>query len=147
MTLLAMAQNSALVCFAVTIIFMLHRLYTTFTDPLFQIPGPIAARVTRLWLLYKVYTGSLPQGLIDLHRRHGKILCPAEAQLQPHDNVLDTDMFPRNKGPVVRIAPGQYSIDDPAAVAILYGAGKNFIEVSSTDRNSLVYPEADLGSH
>jgi hypothetical protein len=56
-------------------------------------------------------------------------------------------MSPRNKGPVVRIAPGQYSIDDPAAVAILYGARKSFIKVGSTDRNSLVYPESEFGSY
>lgn len=71
MTLLAMAQNFTTVCFAVIVIFILHRLYTTFADPLSKIPCPIAARVTRLWLLYEVYRGSLPQGLIDLHCRQG----------------------------------------------------------------------------
>lgn len=29
-------------------------------------------------------------------------------------------------GPVVRIAPGQYSIDDPSAVKAIYGIGKSF---------------------
>jgi len=32
-------------------------------------------------------------------------------------------------GPVIQIAPGQYSIDDPAAVSILYRAGKPFVKV------------------
>lgn len=36
-------------------------------------------------------------------------------------------------GPVVRIAPGQYSIDDPEAAKIIYGHGSQFTKASSTN--------------
>lgn len=32
-------------------------------------------------------------------------------------------------GPVVRIAPNEYTIDDPDAIKIIYGHGTNFVKV------------------
>ncbi|KAF5967706.1 cytochrome P450 monooxygenase [Fusarium bulbicola] len=52
-----------------------------------------------LWLLKEVDFGTYPKTSIELHRKYG---------------------------PVVRIAPDEYSIDDPAAAKIVYGSGRGF---------------------
>lgn len=39
-----------------------------------------------------------------------------------------------NVGPIVRIAPNEYSIDDPAAAKAIYGSGRGFVKVSQPDR-------------
>ncbi|KAL1876477.1 hypothetical protein Daus18300_002721 [Diaporthe australafricana] len=68
-------------------------------SPLRSVPGPFASRFNRLWYLQKVWTGELPQLNVDLHRKYGS---------------------------VVRLAPNEYSLDDPAAVKTIYGLGTAF---------------------
>ncbi|PVH73220.1 cytochrome P450 oxidoreductase [Cadophora sp. DSE1049] len=68
-------------------------------SPLRSIPGPFWARFTRLWKLSEIYGGRFEKTNIELHRKYG---------------------------PVVRIAPNEYSIDDPEAVAEIYGLGGQF---------------------
>ncbi|ETS80072.1 hypothetical protein PFICI_07601 [Pestalotiopsis fici W106-1] len=80
------------------------------SSPLGKIPGPLGARISRLWYLKHVVGGNFHRRNIELHRLYG---------------------------PVVRIAPGQYSIDDPEAVKVIYGIGKSFekaSELSNTDK-------------
>ncbi|KAL0260963.1 hypothetical protein SLS55_004655 [Diplodia seriata] len=68
-------------------------------SPLRSIPGPLLARFTRLWYLKEVWTGQFPWTNIALHKKHG---------------------------PIVRIAPNEYSIDDPEAIRTIYGHGTAF---------------------
>ncbi|PVH85443.1 cytochrome P450 [Cadophora sp. DSE1049] len=70
-------------------------------DPLRHIPGPFWARFTRWWKLIEIYGGEFEKRNIELHRRYG---------------------------PVVRIAPDEYSIDDPEATKEIYGLGGNFVK-------------------
>ncbi|KAL4971084.1 cytochrome P450 [Aspergillus stella-maris] len=70
-------------------------------DPLKSIPGPIAARYTRLWYFFKVKKGDFHLENIELHRKYGN---------------------------VVRIAPNVYSIDDLEATKIVYGHGSKFLK-------------------
>ncbi|KAL3418686.1 cytochrome p450 pisatin [Phlyctema vagabunda] len=70
-------------------------------DPLRRIPGPFFARFTRLWYFVEIYKGTFERTNIALHKRYG---------------------------PVVRIAPNEYSIDDPEAVKTVYGLGGNFVK-------------------
>ncbi|KAL3454831.1 cytochrome P450 [Aspergillus insuetus] len=81
---------------AVLIVFVAYRVYNFITDPLLDISAPFLARFTRLWLAYQYATGQYGQTNIQLHRRYGRI---------------------------GRIAPNQYSIDDPSALKVLYGHG------------------------
>ncbi|EME78880.1 uncharacterized protein MYCFIDRAFT_205196 [Pseudocercospora fijiensis CIRAD86] len=67
--------------------------------PLRSIPGPFLACFTRFWYATHAYYGHIEQDLVELHKRHGK---------------------------VVRVAPHEYSIDDPEAVKIIYGRGSQF---------------------
>ncbi|KAF4443392.1 hypothetical protein F53441_11441 [Fusarium austroafricanum] len=82
-------------------IWALSALFEFFRSPLRRIPGPFLARFTRLWLLKQVYFGTYPKTSVELHRKYG---------------------------PIVRIAPNEYSIDDPIAAKKIYGCGSSFIK-------------------
>ncbi|PMD33301.1 cytochrome P450 family protein [Hyaloscypha variabilis F] len=82
----------------------LYLIYSTFralSSPLRGIPGPFLARFTRFWKLREIYKGSFEKTNIKLHQKYGQI---------------------------VRIAPNEYSIDDPEAVKIIYGLGSKFVK-------------------
>lgn len=87
-------------------------------SPLRRVPGPFLARFTRLWLLKEAYFGTYPKTSIELHRKYGQLVLPL--------CQLGLIIIP---GPVVRIAPNEYSIDDPAAAKIIYGSGRGFTKV------------------
>ncbi len=84
-------------------VFLLYHLVQYVLDPLRSVPGPFLARFTRLWYFLEVYKGSFEVTNVELHRRHG---------------------------PVVRISPGEYSIDDVDAARAIYGHGNAFIKVA-----------------
>lgn len=71
-------------------------------DPLRSIPGPFLARYTRLWYCWAIYRGTFELTNIRLHKTHG---------------------------PIVRIAPNEYSIDDVDAAKTIYGHGTAFVKV------------------
>ncbi|XPS73243.1 hypothetical protein M3J09_005393 [Ascochyta lentis] len=73
--------------------------YTFLTDPLRKIPGPLAARFSRLWMVQRSRSGNMHTTMIALHSKHGKL---------------------------VRTAPNEVSISDPAAIKTIYGAGSKF---------------------
>ncbi|GKZ85790.1 hypothetical protein AnigIFM56816_011761 [Aspergillus niger] len=79
--------------------FVARGAFRALIDPLRSIPGPFAARWTRLWELLEVRKGYFEKTNIWLHRRYGSI---------------------------VRIAPHKYSISDPDAIYQIYGAGSSF---------------------
>lgn len=87
------------VCIALA--FMARLLYRHLRDPLRDIPGPWLARYTRLWLYLEIRNGRFHTKNIELHRRYG---------------------------PIVRIAPNEYSIDDPDSIRTIYGHGTKFIK-------------------
>jgi cytochrome P450 len=73
--------------------------YTFLADPLRKIPGPLAARFSRLWMVQHSRAGDMHTTMIALHKKHGKL---------------------------VRTAPNEVSISDPAAIKTIYGAGSKF---------------------
>ena len=83
----------------VLLLLVLTGIYRQLTHPLRNVPGPIISRFTRLWYLIKVLGGDSPQELIRLHSKYGK---------------------------VVRVAPNQYSVDDPEAVKLIYNRNSAF---------------------
>ena len=74
-------------------------------SPQRSIPGPFLARFTRLWYFYQIYQGGFERLNVKLHEQYG---------------------------PIVRIAPGEYSIDDVEGARVIYGLGKGFIKVCLT---------------
>ncbi|KFZ14545.1 hypothetical protein V501_03179 [Pseudogymnoascus sp. VKM F-4519 (FW-2642)] len=104
-------------------ILILRSLLRDITSPLRDIPGPFLARYTRLWKLREIYKGAFQETNIELHRKHGdysflKLDSSGQCKL----------LADRDPGPIVRIAPNEYSIDDPDAVKVIYGLGSQFIK-------------------
>lgn len=73
-------------------------------DPLRSVPGPFLARFTRLWWLIDAYKGAFEKTNIELHKKYG---------------------------PIVRLAPGLYSVDDVDAAKVIYAHGNAFPKVCS----------------
>jgi hypothetical protein len=71
-------------------------------DPLRDVPGPLLARFTRWWYFIEIYKGRFEVVNVELHRKYG---------------------------PIVRIAPGMYSVDDVEGAKTIYGHGKGFVKV------------------
>ncbi|KAJ5731666.1 uncharacterized protein N7483_006174 [Penicillium malachiteum] len=68
-------------------------------SPLKNIPGPFWTRFTSLWYFKQLYNGKFEHENIRLHQKYG---------------------------PIVRIAPNQYSISDVSAIKTVYGSGSKF---------------------
>ncbi|KAL4913867.1 cytochrome P450 [Aspergillus aurantiobrunneus] len=79
------------------LISLLYLIYTT--RSLRSIPGPFWARFTRLWYFRRLWNGHFEEDNIRLHNQYG---------------------------PVVRIGPEHYSINDRAALKTIYGTGTRF---------------------
>jgi cytochrome P450 len=91
--------------------------YSTFkalADPLRHVPGPFLARFTRLWYVWEVYKGTVHLTSVRLHRKYG---------------------------PVVRLAPHMFSIDDPEAAKVIYGMGTPFVK--SRFYSAFMVPEGE----
>lgn len=58
-----------------------------------HIPGPFISKFSNLWKINAAYRGEMPQRNIALHRKYG---------------------------PLVRMGPNLISVDDPAALPIIY---------------------------
>ena len=68
---------------------------------LWNIPGPLPAALSNLWLMYQVRRGRRYLAVDNLHKRYGKI---------------------------VRIQPHHVSIADMDAIQIIYGHGNGFLK-------------------
>ena len=99
--------------FSVRVIFVL---ISNLRSPLRDIPGPLLARFTRLWLFKELAHGHFEKTNIAIHKKYGKwsIDCTHYGQ-----GLLAI-------GPIVRIAPNEYSIDDVDAARMIYGHGSRF---------------------
>ncbi|KAK3109792.1 hypothetical protein LTR53_016571 [Teratosphaeriaceae sp. CCFEE 6253] len=74
-------------------------LYALVSDPLRDVPGPLLARFTRLWELQRVRGNHFEQVNWELHAKYG---------------------------PIVRLAPGRYSINDRTALKQVFGHASKF---------------------
>lgn len=48
--------------------------FRAFGGPLGQIPGPLEARVSRLWMIKHSWKGYMHRSIMVLHKRHGKFV-------------------------------------------------------------------------
>ncbi|KAF8855018.1 putative cytochrome P450 oxidoreductase [Acephala macrosclerotiorum] len=78
-----------------------YSIVSVIMDPLRGIPGPFLARFTRLWYFFELYKGSFEISNVGLHKTYG---------------------------PIVRIAPNEYSVDDMEAAKLIYKVGNGFVK-------------------
>ena len=95
-------------CLALLLLYVLWSVISSFTSSLGDVPGPWLARYTRLWLFAAICSRRFDKINIRLHRKYG---------------------------PIVRVAPNQYSIDDPEAVSTIYRSRDQLAKVISPFRS------------
>lgn len=106
-------------------VYIFYSIYAHLTSPLRSIPGPWIARFTRLWYFMHVRSGQFHHKNIELHAKYG---------------------------PIVRVAPNMYSINEPDKA--VYGIGSKFAKSDwyegwkhpSPDRWTL-FPDRDMKRH
>jgi cytochrome P450 len=123
-------MHTSVVAFALVGVFILYisnLIYRLVTCPLKSVPGPFTARFTRFWYFNHVRHGQFQAENLALHRKYG---------------------------PVVRLSPKQYSIDDPSAVKAVYGFGSKFPKSDwyhgwehPSLKNPAVFPEQNIRMH
>lgn len=74
-------------------------IYQRVFSPLAKVPGPFLPSISSWWLVYHTRTKQFHRTSIALHKAYG---------------------------PIIRIAPNEVSIADPAAIRTIYGAGGGF---------------------
>ncbi|OAQ60423.1 cytochrome P450 oxidoreductase [Pochonia chlamydosporia 170] len=74
-------------------------IYSCWFHPYADIPGPLGARISRLWLAKQVLQGNIDNVQRALHDKYG---------------------------PIVRIAPNEVSVSDPAALKLIYAVNAGF---------------------
>jgi benzoate 4-monooxygenase len=89
--------------YAIPIALLLFYLVPYFTSntTLRDIPGPVAAKFTNLWLLLQARQGKRYHSVDEAHKKYGKL---------------------------VRIQPNHVSIADESAIPIVYGHGNGFLK-------------------
>jgi len=90
-------------CLIGLVIGLVYLIVAPLLSPLRSIPGPLPARFSRLWYLYRVWKGRFDVDLLGAHRTYGS---------------------------VVRCAPNLYCFNDPEAVGQIYGKG---LELDKSD--------------
>lgn len=94
----------------------LSKLYQAYASPLRDVQGPWLARFTRFWYARSTYSRQGHKINMDLHKKYG---------------------------PIVRIAPNEYSIDDLEASKIIYRSRDPLVKVcpgvlQNPERSSLI---------
>ncbi len=78
------------------VIVIFYVVYYRYLSPLAKIPGPFTATLSRTWLLWHSWKGDMHRTMIDLHKKHGKL---------------------------IRTGPNELSVADLAAIKRIYGKG------------------------
>ncbi|KAF5541458.1 cytochrome p450 oxidoreductase [Fusarium phyllophilum] len=84
-------------------LWLIFSLYRVFTSPLRAVPGPLLARYTNLWYLWRLSKSQFAYENIALHEKYGNI---------------------------VRYGPNRFSFCDPRASKVIYGHGSHFVKSS-----------------
>ena len=113
--------NTCLVILACWLMFVTARTFIkAYRPPLSDIPGPWIAKFTRLWLMRAINTRSWDKINIRLHRQYGGFQTLSWYTLELSNLCV---------GPIVRISPNEYSIDDPDAARIIYRTRDELVKV------------------
>ncbi|QDS69217.1 hypothetical protein FKW77_000763 [Venturia effusa] len=78
---------------SIVVYFILWAIYARTIHPLANIPGPFCASISRIWLMWHAHIGDID----DAQRR-----------------------FHKRLGPIIRIAPDEVVVDDPAYIPLIY---------------------------
>lgn len=102
------------------LIWVVSAIYSCWFHPYADIPGPLGARISRLWLAKQVLQGNIDKVQRDLHDKYGKA---TTVKFSCYDTSL---AYFWCAGPIVRIAPNEVSVSDPAALKLIYAVNAGF---------------------
>jgi len=84
------------------LLLLTYVIYTRYLTGISHIPGPFSASISNWWKISAAWHEEMPQRNIALHRKYGSL---------------------------VRIGPNMISVDDPAALNIIYGFKPIYLKV------------------
>lgn len=84
------------------LLLVVYIVYTRYFTGLSRIPGPFSASISNFWKISAAWHEEMPQRNIALHKKYG---------------------------PLVRIGPNMISVDDPAALNVIYGFKPMYLKV------------------
>ncbi|KAI3575820.1 cytochrome P450 oxidoreductase [Fusarium oxysporum f. sp. albedinis] len=94
-----MLSSMLLLAATAVAILVFRALMQAYTSTKRNIPGPFLAKFSRLWYLSRIWTRQCHLEMINLHKQYG---------------------------PLVQVAPNEYSVSDPEAIKAIYGHGTRF---------------------
>lgn len=111
---------------AACVFLVLKFLIQSLLSPLRRVPGPFLARFTRLWEVYANHRCDFATYNIALHQRYGTFHdhpCSAQTTIgfviaKKKKDLFETDT---QAGPIVRLAPNRYSINDQDSIKMILG--------------------------
>lgn len=106
---------------------IVQRAYKALTTPLRHLPGPLLARFSRWWPFGAIGSRNFQTININLHKKYG-VSQQLERQGAP------SDVSP---GPIVRIGPNEYSIDDWEAAQVICRPRDQLIKVNMPTTSTL----------
>jgi len=99
---------------AVFLVFFIgYIVYQRYFHPLARFPGPFLGSVTNFLKVYHLYTGNMPQIMLDLHQKYG---------------------------PVVRIGPNDLDFIEADAVAPIFKSGRHMPKAPFYDGFTAFHP-------
>ncbi|KAG9237237.1 cytochrome P450 [Amylocarpus encephaloides] len=98
---LLLSFSTPMLCLVGALLFAIFLVGQYLSGPLRSVPGPFLAKFTRAWYLWALWMGDFELRDIEYHRKYGAIW---------------------------RVAPGEYSVDDPESAKTIYGHGSTFVK-------------------
>jgi hypothetical protein len=86
----------------IPLLLVIYIIYIRYFTGISHIPGPFIASISNFWKINAAWHQEMPKRNIALHRKYG---------------------------PLVRIGPNMISVDDPAALPIIYGFKPIYLKV------------------
>jgi hypothetical protein len=99
-------------------------LYARLFHPFAEHPGPFLASVSRSWITWRVIRGDLEKSQRELHAKYGSPYL-ASCCNSREAKLLNSTLA----GHIIRIAPNEVSISDPAAIKAIYSVNSGFTKV------------------
>jgi len=67
------------------VIAIIYVVYYRYLSPLAKIPGPFSATISRTWILWHSWKGDMHRTMIQLHKKHGKLIRTGPNELSVAD--------------------------------------------------------------
>lgn len=108
-------------------------IYARTFHPYARYPGPFLASFSRSWIVMEILRGQAHRTQAELHKKYG-ILIPTSLNEHIHAHYLSGKGNTKfTKGPIIRIAPNEVAISDPASIKEIYGVSSRFSKVRLAD--------------